>query len=329
MLELRIKEYSDDLQDKWDDFVMESSVNGTFLQTRNFLNYHGDKFRDASLVLYKGLDTIVAVVPACMILERGEKIYYSHGGSTFGGIVIGNMFNNIEHVEAIINTLEDFFRSNDYDEVRFRVTSAIFAKGNIELLQYFLYQKGYYAYDELSSYIDFGHYHAEITDNFSAGRRRDYKYALKHGLQFKKLDTKEEIREFYQLLCDNLKKYNTKPVHLLEELLEFKEKRLKDIVEFYGVYDQSRMIAGSMVFKFDKRVFHTQYLAADQSCLKLYPMNFLDAELISRAKEEGFRYFSFGISTEDKGKVLNKSLAQFKEGFGTQCGINRTYVKKY
>ena len=88
------------------------------------------------------------------------------------------------------------------------------------------------------------------------------------------------------------------------------------------------MVAGSMVFLFGEQVFHTQYLAADQSCLKLYPMNFLDANLISTARERGFRYFSFGTSTEEHGRVLNKKLAEFKEGFGTQYGMNRTFVKE-
>lgn len=329
MLELRIKGYSEELQEKWDNFVMEGSLNGTFLQTRNFLNYHGSRFKDASLILYKGIDTITAVVPACVIVDGDKKIYNAHAGSTFGGIVIGNQYNDIEHVESIIDALEDFFRTNDYDEVRLRCTSEIFAKGNTELLQYFLYQKGYSVYEELSSYIDFNHYNEDIITNFSSGKRRGYKYALKYGMELRKIDTTEGIKVFYQILCDNLEKYNAKPVHTLEELVEFKEERLSDIVEFYGVYYQNRMIAGSMVFKFENRVFHTQYLAADQSCLKLYPMNFLDERLISLAKEAGFRYFSFGISTEEKGRVLNKSLAQFKAGFGTQFGINRTYVKKY
>ena len=88
------------------------------------------------------------------------------------------------------------------------------------------------------------------------------------------------------------------------------------------------MIAGSMVFLFGSQVFHTQYLAADQSCLKLYPMNFLDANLIRTARERGFSYFSFGTSTEEHGTVLNKKLAEFKEGFGTQYGMNRTFVKE-
>ena len=41
--------YKSDMESRWDRFVMEESVNGTFLQTRKFLNYHPEgRFQDAS-----------------------------------------------------------------------------------------------------------------------------------------------------------------------------------------------------------------------------------------------------------------------------------------
>lgn len=327
MLELKIIEYQDDLKCKWDNFVMKASVNGTFLQTKQFLDYHGERFRDASLIIYKGNDTIVAVVPACTTTDEGKKVFNAHCGSTFGGIVMSDRFYDIEHVDAVMSVLEEYVRGKGYQEVRIKPTSDIFAGQNGNLLYYFLFQRGYIAYDELSCYIDFETYKEDVASNFTAGRRRDYKYSLKNDLRFRKLEMQAEIEDFYRILCDNLQKFGAKPVHSLEEMLEFKEERLREIVEFYGVFHEDRMIAGSMVFLFADRVFHTQYLAADQGCLKLFPMNFLDANLISTARERGFRYFSFGTSTEDHGRVLNKKLAEFKEGFGTQYGINKTFVK--
>ena len=329
MVKLSIKEYTPKEKAVWDDFVLNHSINGTFLQTRQFLEYHKDRFDDTSLIIHKGTDTMVAVVPACIIIKETRKKFSSHCGSTFGGIVLGTIFNNIEHVEAIFEVLENYFIAQKYDEIEIKCTSSIFASGDTHLLSYFLFQKGYCAYDELSCLIDFKQYQEDVISNFTARKRRDYRYSLKYNMKFKKLDSTDAIEEFYGVLCDNLKKYNTAPVHTLYELIELKEKRLTNVIEFYGVYYTNIMIAGSMVFKFGHNVFHTQYLAANQQYLKLYPMNFLDTNLIQVAKEEGFQYFSFGISTEEHGKVLNKHLAQFKEGFGTQYGINKTYIKKY
>ena len=328
MLELKIMGYRESFREKWDDFVMNHSVNGTFLQTRRFLEYHRDRFEDASLVVYKGNDTVVAAVPACAACDDGKKTFHAHCGSTFGGIVMADLFYDIEHVGAVMTILEAELRKQGYQEVRLKITSDIFARQNGNLLYYFLFQRGYASYDELSCYIDFVSYNEDIALNFTSGRRRDYKYSLKNGLTFLKLEERQQIAAFYAVLCSNLEKFGAEPVHSLEELLEFKESRLSDIVEFYGVYKEEQMIAGSMVFLFGRQVFHTQYLAADQKCLKMYPMNFLDANLIRKARERGFRYFSFGTSTEEHGTVLNKKLAEFKEGFGTQYGINRTFVKE-
>ena len=327
MMDLRIEEYSLEMKTKWDDFVMNKSVNGTFLQTKQFLNYHKNRFVDSSLVIYKGNDTIVAVIPACTLTDGEKKIFSAHQGSTFGGIVIGDKFYNIEHVDAIMSALDEYLILKEYDEVRLKCTSEIFARSNVNLLYYYMYQRGYLSWDEISCYIDFNNYNDDIIANFSSGRRRDYRYSLKHGLEFKRLGSKNEISDFYSILCENLEKFDTKPVHTLEELMEFKNERLNEIVEFYGVFHENKMIAGSMVFKFDKQVFHTQYLAASQDYLKMFPMNFMDTTLIQEAKKQGFRYFSFGTSTEEHGKVLNKHLAQFKEGFGTEYGLNRTFIK--
>lgn len=73
MLELKIMGYCESFREKWDDFVMNHSVNGTFLQTRRFLEYHRNRFEDVSLVIYKGNDTVVAVIPACAICDEGKK----------------------------------------------------------------------------------------------------------------------------------------------------------------------------------------------------------------------------------------------------------------
>ena len=328
-MELKIKKYENNLKEKWDDFVLNDSINGTFLQSRNFLEYHGNRFKDTSLIIYKGEGAIVAVVPACSVIEDNKKIFYSHCGSTFGGIIVGKSFNNIKHMDAILDILEEYLESEKYNLAVMKNTTQIFSTGNIELLSYFLIQRGYHSYCELTSYIDFVEYNKDICSNFTKGKRRDYRYSLKQGLEFIRINDDKELEEFYDTLQENLQKHEKKPVHSLEELLEFKNKRLQNIVEFYGVVWEGKIVAGSMVFNFQDRVFHTQYLASKQQYPHLFLMTFLIANLINEAAKRKFRYFSFGISTEEHGKILNKYLAQFKEEFGAQNGLNVTFIKEY
>lgn len=325
-MNLSIEKFGTENEEKWDNFIIKDSINGTFLHSRKFLNYHKNRFNDHSLLIKNGTN-IVAIVPACEIVEDEKRTFYSHKGSTFGGIVINSNFNNIHHVDSVISILEQYLNEQGFNKIVLKNTSELFTKGNTSLLDYYYFKYGYKSYNELSLFIDFNQYDSIIENNFSTSKRRDFKYSLKYNLEFKILKTDYEINNFYKLLVLSLKNHNTKPAHSLEELLNFKNNRFSDIVEFYGVYYKDNLIAGSMVFNFNNTVFHTQYLASNSAYSNYYPMNFLNYNLIKEAYINNFSFFSFGISTEEQGKVLNTSLAQFKEGFGTMGSINRTYYK--
>jgi hypothetical protein len=324
---LTICEYENKLEAQWDDFVINKSINGTFLQTRRFLNYHPEgRFIDRSLVFYKG-NTIVAVIPACELFDEHKKTFFSHKGSTYGGIIIGRDFYNIKHVGSIIFDLEAYLVEQGFTKVIIKNTADIFCKDETKLLEYFLFKENYQSYDELSFYIDFNLYKDDIISNLSASKRRDYKYSLKNNLAIRELLSKTELESFYNILEINLCKFAKTPVHSLAELIDMKVKRLGDIACFYGVYMEKEMIAGSMVFNFDNEVFHTQYLASNPEYLSCYPMDFLIVNLIKYAYDKNFKYMSFGISTENNGKFLNEGLARFKEGFGCKYAINKTFYK--
>jgi len=324
---IALVKYEDKYEKAWDRFVLEESINGTFLQTRNFLNYHpAGRFEDHSLMLMKG-NNIIAVIPANETEDgRGKKLI-SHMGSTFGGIVLGKHYKKIEEAGAILDGLDDYLEDNGFSSITLKMTSWLYAEMDSELLDYLLFLHHFEMTCEVGYAVDFLRYNQDIPSNFNSSRRRGYKNALKQNLSFKMLTSDDEVSEFYTILSDNMKKFDTVPLHTLDELLEFKNVRLKENIAFYGVYLDDCMVAGSMVFRFGKKVFHTQYLAANQNMLSLYPSEFLYKNLIETAREEGFEKLSFGTSTLEHGTILNKSLAQFKEGFGTFEYVNRTYTK--
>ena len=326
-MELNIVKYNDSFENKWDDFIEKESLNGTLLHSRNFLNYHPkDRFEDCSLIVMNGTN-IVAVVPACKIVEEGKTYFSSHSGSTFGGIVLNGNSYNISTLSEIIPMLENYLSDNGFTDIIYKNAPDIFCEREMGLLDYMLFKNDYRQYNELSFVIPTNSLKEDVTANFVYGRRRHYKYSLKNNLDFKELVSDEEVSVFHEVLCENLKKFNTKPVHTCNEILEFKNKRFPENVKFYGVYKENKLIAGSMVFLFGKRVFHTQYLAAHPDFLNLYPMEFMDTNMIKVARDMDYKYFSFGISTEEHGKILNEGLAMFKEGFGSSYSINRSYFK--
>ncbi len=321
--EIEIIRYSTEYSQKWDNFV-EKSANGTFLQSRKFLSYHPEKrFEDYSLLFMKG-GNIIAVLPANIV---NKKVLISHQGSTFGGIVTAKQYMKIAYLDSIFSELEIYLKEHKIYEVLFKTPGKIYQKHETELLDYYYFMNGYTVSQEVGYYIQFSNYKDDVIENFSASRRRDYRYSLKNGFIFKKLETKEQLEDFYKVLCDNYLKFDKKPVHTFDELLNFKFSRLPDNTDFYGVYLDKELIAGGMVFKFDDQVFHTQYLAVKQNKTNIFANEFLYKSLIEEARAEGFEYLSFGTSTFESGRILNRPLAQYKEGFGTNEYVNRTYYK--
>ena len=324
---LEIIRYTSDYEEKWDRFVLSNSINGTFLQTRLFFNYHPEgRFKDCSILVMQG-SNIVAVIPACETTEDGKRCFFSHKGSTFGGLVISKSKYNISTLEDIFQLIEQYLVDEGYECAYFKSTSDVFSKESTDLIDYYFYKNGYGTINELSFYIDCSRIEEDITKTWASGRRRDYKYSLNNNMEFRRLINDEELESFYSILNDNLARHNAKPVHTIEELKEFRDERFVDEVDFYGVFYENKLIAGTMLFYFGSDVLHTQYLAQNAEYSHLFTMNFLNYNLIKLAKERGFRKFSFGISTEQKGKVLNTGLAVFKEGFGTQFCNNRSYYK--
>ena len=326
---LRIEPFCRDREAEWDDFVLNKSMNGTFLQTRQFINYHAeDKFMDCSLCVRKG-EELVATLLACEIEDEGRKLFFAHKGSTYGGITISDRIYSASAMDEMMKLLDEYLKAENYDGAYLKMVPYVYQKTNTDLLDYFLYKYGYTCYDELNYFMHLDRYREDIPAQFSSSKRRDFRYSLQNGLIFKKLETKEDISAYYEILLMNLAKLHLPIVHSLEDLYDLKFARFPERIEFYGVYDKDQMIAGSMIFLFDGGVFHTQYLSSNEEYLKLFPMDYLIEHLIEVAVEKGERIFTFGICTEDQGRYLNLGLSRFKEGFGTEFCINRSYEKHF
>lgn len=321
-----IKIYEEQYEKQWDNLVLNESSNGNFLQTRRFLNYHKKgKFIDHSLMFFKG-EQLVAVIPAN--LEDDGKSLISHSGSTYGGMIIGQNFCSTSNYKWMFKEMMNHFREEGYNYVEIRTSNWLYKRNdNInELLDYYFQLNGFFNRKEVGFFINLANIDENYETNYDSLKKRKLKIAGKYNLSFKELTTIEGIKEFYDVLANNMCKFGIVPVHTCEELIDFKFSRLRDEVFFYGVFYEEHMIAGSMVFNFcSKKVFHTQYLCSRQDCLKLCPNEYLYTKLIKTAKDNGYRFLSFGTSTLEHGKVYNDSLGMYKEGFNTDSYVNTCY----
>ncbi len=327
-----IQPYTEAHADKWDAFVMQHAMNGTFLQTRRFLNYHPEgRFTDASLMFYNGQE-LCAMLPAAAQTVDGKRMLRSHPGSTFGGLIVGPEMLRAPKLVEMIADLDAYAKEQGFEACEIKLTSDLFSTLPTDALQYALYHAGYTDEVEIAAYLPVkGKTHEELVAEYSFNKRYDLKKCEKAGLQLRRIHAHEELKAFYDLLCWNLQKFDAKPVHTLDELADFHDDRLKDEVVFIGVYDaEERMVAGACLFWFAQaKALHTQYLATAPDVKKYVPSTYLYDSVIRTALEMEAEKVSFGTSTHDRGRVLNTGLIQNKEGYGSLHSLNRIYTKGY
>ena len=323
-----IVEYKKDLENEWDDFVLNKSINGNFLQSRKFLNYHQEgRFEDCSLLFYYK-EELVAVCPACVERENEMKIFHSHKGSTYGGIVICKKVYRTEKLLELIEELEIFLKDKNFKKIILKPSMNLLSNPDMDLMEYCLGYLNYEEYKELNIYINYQNYDSNVISNLSKMKQRIIRKCIKENVQLKELSEDCQIKDFHAILEGNLKKYNKKPVHTYEELLDLKNNRFSNEIKFFGAYLDEKLVAGTMVFEFAKYgCAHTQYLAADLSYNKLSPMSFIYYKMAEYYLEKKFRYLSWGISTEDSGRYINMGLTNNKEDYGSEHSLVKIYEK--
>jgi hypothetical protein len=312
--------YSHEQESRWDRFVMEDSMNGTFLQTRKFLNYHPEgRFTDASFFVEKS-GIVVAVVPGCNV----EGKFVSHQGSTFGGPVISKDFYSGNKILEIVKDIDDYIVRN-FKNVKFKPTSPIFAMVPTDLLDYALEHSGYSRHTELSCFTPIAK-DVDPLENCKRECRHNFRQSEKLNLTYGEIP-ESEMEKFYGFLELSKARHNTKPVHSLAELRDLK-KRFPEEILFRGVWQDGIYLSGMMIFYFRQaKVYHFQYLAPDDSKRETSATTALFVNAMREAAQVGCEKFSWGISTEDGGAYLNENLYRFKESFGALPCVNARYEK--
>ena len=314
--------YSPELDKRLDHFVECESVNGTFLQTRRFLNYHPTgRFTDASFALEKS-GTIVAYFPGV----AKEQTFVSHAGTTFGGPIIAKSFYSGSRLLEILKEADQHLISR-FKNIRFKITPAIFAEESPDLLEYMLEHMGYTRHTELSSYciLQSG---VDPLENCDKECRRIFKKSEIEGIRFGNLEKTEDFETFYHFLEISKSKHNVHPVHTLLELYDLKDNRIPDHIRFRGIWDNDTLVAAMMLFRFEKtKTIHAQYIAPNPDYEKFQPTIALYVRVMREAALEGYQKISWGISTENGGEFLNENLHRFKESLGAKASVNAFYTK--
>jgi hypothetical protein len=303
MNEIDIVTYDSGRSGEWDQFV-EQSKNGVFLFKRDYLEYHADRFPDASLMFYQAGD-LVAVLPATV----RDAVMSSHAGLTFGGFVTGDDM-KVGLMLDIFAALRQRLRDSRITQLTYKAIPHIYHRLPAEEDLYALFREGAHLYRrDISATID-----TTRRLPLSKGRTYSIKKARKHGIT---VGRSQDFGAFMAIEQELLRdRYGKQPVHSTEEITLLAG-RFPDNIKLFAAHHEGRMIAGVIVYE-SHQVAHAQYIGSTDEGRDIGAPDLLMSYLI----EDCFaskRYFDFGISTEDDGQYLNAGLIENKQGFGARA----------
>lgn len=304
-----LKSYSAESEGEWNRFVTESK-NGTFLLTRSFMDYHADRFRDCSLMIYRR-GKLYALLPA----SAHDTEVRSHGGLTYGGLVM-NLKATAEEVTEAMQLVADHYRERGFRRIIYRPTPHIYHRIPAEEDLYALFRLGASLTGRDAAACIQCDNRPRMRDIRKAGVRK----ALASGIT---VGETADFAPFWSVLTDNLQhKYSVNPVHSLEEI-RLLHSRFPRQIRLHTACRGNECLAGAVIFM-TGRVAHVQYISASPEGKQTGALDLLFSRLIEDTYAD-VPYFDFGKSTEGNGSVLNSDLMYQKEGFGGRTIVYDTY----
>ena len=310
MIEIRKYEQKDAAE--WDAFT-DVSKNGTFMLKRGYMEYHSDRFEDNSLLFYND-DKLVALLPASI---HGNELR-SHGGLTYGGMVVGNKM-TVQLELQLFEAMRAYLREQNISNLIYkRVPSIYYSYPSDEDLCALFRNEAKLVRRDVSCTI----YQPEKYA-FTERRRRGVKKAIKTGIVVRESD---DLETYMNLVADVLRiHHDAKPVHTSKEV-ELLAGRFPDNIKLYAAFKEDVMLAGVLLY-ITPKVAHTQYIANSEEGRQCGALDAVMDYLINERYADK-EYFDFGTSMGEGESYLNEGLITQKQEFGGRAIVYDSYEIK-
>lgn len=309
---VRTVRYDASHAEEWSRLVAESK-NATFLLDRRYMDYHADRFNDCSLLFYKK-GVLIAALPANFV--ESEKTVYSHGGLTYGGLILSPSITAVEALEVFNCAMHHFCTQMGATRWIYKPIPYIYHRLPAEEDLYALFLSGGKIYARaISSVIDLQH-----RLPMRKLRQRGVDKAMKASITYSE---SSDFSLFWPILTEVLQtKHGKSPVHTLEEITYLHDLWPQNIRLFVAQAGEE-VLAGTVIYETDT-VVHAQYISSSDNGKQLGALDGLFDYLINERYSDK-KWFDFGISTEQGGTYLNEGLMFQKEGFGARAVVYDQY----
>ncbi len=300
----------------WDTFVAES-VNGTLFHRRDFLAYHGNRFRGLERPLvWRAHGTIVGAMAMAQAGLDQPLVLKSPYGASYGGIVHGQI--GLAEAEEMVDLLVHHLKAEGIQRLTLTPTPAIYMDQPSDYLAFWLLKRGFRIINsDLTAYIPV--IANPLEGLFDRSSNKAVRKAIRDGVEVVQND---DLDTFYNILLENRKRFQATPTHSKSEVAWLLN-HLPGAIRLFMAYRHGRALAGTLVFKCNDRVLLDFYWAHREDDQQFRPVNLLVHEVTQWAAGQGLRWFDFGTQTVDM--VPNQGGSRFKESMGATGIFRHTY----
>ena len=320
---IKVVKYTENKKSEWNEFV--NCNYGTIFHNLDFLSYHGDKFKqnEDHLIFYHKRQNIIGAMPLAIFEEGGKVVAKSPYGASYGGVIVKEYL-KFRDSEELINSLMEFFKDNNFDEVHITPPPLIYSRVPNCYIEFALLKNSFeITKREITSVIKLNCFNSDPFEIFETRARTAVKKARKKEVKI--IESSNEYDAFYKILKETKARHNAEPTHTLQEL-----KKIRDIlpnsIKLDMAYVNEDPVAGILYFICNSRTVLTFYICHKTTYNEYSPVNLLIYHGMIWAKKNEFKYLDLGTNTQDM--IPNHNLFLFKESFGSVGYFRDTFLYK-
>ncbi len=308
---VEIIRYDATMAAQWNEMSRQCR-NSTFQHQRGYMDYHSDRFTDCSLIaLHNGKPR--ALLPANV---DGDTLW-SHRGLTFGSWLVPLKHFDVTVMIEVMDATVAWMKDNGLKRLVYKAVPHIYHRYPCEEDLYALFRHHASLLEtNVSTTIDLS-----CPLPLDRGNKSGANAARKAGIT---VGPSEDWQQYWHLLSSLLdERYDTRPVHTLDEILLL-QSRFPDDIRLYTATLDGELLAGVVMY-LSAPVAHCQYIGASPRGKDSKALTLLFDYLIQESTRLGYRYFDFGISNEDHGRYLNEGLVRQKSRLGGRGIVYNTF----
>lgn len=308
---IEVVKYNPEFKSLWNNFVVNAK-NGSFLYSRDYMEYHSNRFEDLSLMFFQK-NSLISVLPA----HIKEDTLFSHEGLTYGGIITNHKLKTRKML-GIFSSLVEYLKNEKIRKLRYKLIPHIYhiIPAEEDIYALFINEATLIGKDFTAC--------IPLKESIAKNKKKkayNVNKAINSGILFGRT---YDFKTFWSILEGLLaQKYHAKPVHTLEEMKLLAE-RFPNAIKLFGAFKNNVMIAGALAYESNKNVVHIQYQAISEEGKFHYALDFIYSNLIDYYRSSK-KYLDFGSSIIREKSIINLDLLNFKESLGSRIVAHDVY----